>query len=229
MKKTIYKRAAKSKGKRKYAAAANPYGPSPMLYRRMPETKQADIALTDQVISTTFAATLLNDLQQGTDISQRVGRSISLKSISVRGTIVLTAAGVTARTADYLRIVLVYDRENDGGIGWSDCFQNITTAAATSSDAYSFANSGNWDRFKILKDIKIPMQTGNVLANDVTDFPHDLNINFHVKLNGLETRFVAASNVPASGRLLLLTLGTVVAATAPYQFRFVSRVNYTDM
>lgn len=228
LKKTIFKDMKKrASNAKRYIPISQKFGSRPVVLARMAETKQADLPTTTTVISTTFAASSLNDLVQGTDVCNRIGRSVRMKSCTVRATITRTANAIAS---DYLRIVLVYDREGDsGGIAWADIFQNISTAAATSSDVFSFANSGNWDRFKILKDLKFPMATGLAVSDDVTNYSQDMNVNFHVKLNGLEARYVAGSNVPSSGRLILCFLGANAVASAPFQCVHNARVTYNDV
>lgn len=107
--------------------------------------------------ATAGAVTLLNGVATGTDITNRIGRKIMMKSILFRLDLQTTA---TSLLGDFIRVLVVYD-----------CQTNTTTPAVTDvivNNYNSPMNLSNRDRFKVLIDKHVIMNacdlTGGVVA-----------------------------------------------------------------
>lgn len=114
-------------------------------------------------------------VSQGNGESQMIGRKITIKRISVRGTgIFRTNTGTLANlgSGNRLKIVLVLDRQcNGAAANVNDVYQN--------ADIDSFLNLENKSRFKILKDwnVENPAVTGyNSTLN--TYYVDEKRVNF---------------------------------------------------
>jgi len=104
------------------------------------ELKAIDVDLANAGVSTTEAITCINPCSQGSDIGQRVGREIQMKSVQIRG--FLQPGG--ANPGDLVFWSIVYDRQtNAAAPAWADVY----TADAL---VPQLRNLNNRKRFKIL-------------------------------------------------------------------------------
>lgn len=136
---------------------------------------------------------------------------------------------------DYLRLVVVYDRQPNSGVpSWSNVFQSLDQGSNTSSTAYDFPHPAYYDRYKILADVRLDMNTTGIGADQVstnaTNYKNEVHINRYIKLKGAETHYDlhATTDEPTSGALVLLTFGTVASASAPFKFLWTARLRYND-
>lgn len=181
------------------------------------------------VVSTTFTSNILNFIGTGSDIYQRVGRKICMKSLNIRGRF---APSGNPSQNDYVRIMVVYDRQNNAAAGPAvgDIFLGQDAAGLTSSTPFDFKNINNSSRYKVLMDKKYSYPQNGATFNDSVfrDNHQTPHFNEYIKLHGAECQWTAGSNLPDSGALFLCTLGTVALAAAPCTFQWVSRLRYTD-
>jgi len=112
------------------------------------EKKVADTA-TASTINTDGAFILLASPTPGTDMTNRIGRKIILKSVYLRGYMAseaaLNAAVPVAQVAQQMRMILFIDYQPNGA---APAITDLLKTAAPSSQL----NLNNRDRFKILKD-----------------------------------------------------------------------------
>lgn len=194
------------------------------------ELKAFDVASTTISFAAagTFAA--LNVPVNGAELYQRVGRKIYMKSLHFRGFVTNTATAVQ----DVGRVIIFYDSQpNAGAPNLAALLQDSNAAAATT--ALSEINLTNRQRFKILRDHQIifPSVTfaGGVLTNQAfqqTD--NQMNIDFFIKLKGLETVFNAAN----MGNIGDITSGSILVCCVAennaglWSLTFNSRLRYYD-
>lgn len=202
------------------------------------EVKCCDVNATQNLLSTTAVVTLLNGIAEGSSFFNRIGRRITMKSICVEGHIV--NSGVESGDAlDYIRILLVYDRQPNGAVpSLADVITNVNQAGTGETNPFGFPNYTNLDRFRILRDYRLGMfDTGNAAglteANSavVNQTEPTQRIKFFVNLKDAETRYGLTTGVIGainSGSLLLVMAGSQAAADAPYSFRFNARLRYRD-
>lgn len=209
-----------------------------LLRRKTSEIKTVDVAsVAIEPVSGAATTTLLNGCVEGVDAVNRVGRRINMKSISLRMGITITEAPTTANPT-YIRYALVYDRQPNGAApAYSDIFQNITLAGATSSDAFSFPNPTNFDRFTILRDgfrVFRPFNDGLVnQPKQSLDNEQDAAEKWFVNLKGLEATYIAGAGAGTiadfrTGSLWFITTSNQTAANQPCQIVMSARLRFFD-
>lgn len=189
-------------------------------------------------ISTTPTFTLLNATQTGAGFFNRIGSRITLKSLHLVGQ--LLAGGVGAGVAEYLRILIIYDKQANGAVpNIADILLDQNqTAATTTTNSWSHLNIVNRDRFMVLMDNRVDVPINSAAATTeniaaVIDYNGEHNVNRFVRLNDLETMY-KSSSAPTTiadisvGSLWLVTFGNIGVATAAYAFSFNSRLRYYD-
>lgn len=182
-----------------------------------------------------------NAIQAGTGFFNRIGNRITMKSLHLVGTLT-TTANVTAGIVEYLRIMVVYDKQANGAApAITDILLDTAQDATSVTNAWSSTNINNRDRFLILMDdrIDIPNNAATALtAEQQSIMPQggdqqEVNINRFIKLNDLEAMYKASSS-PAVigditvGALWLVTLGTAAAGAEGYQLTYNARLRYHD-
>lgn len=232
MAKTMFKKRQVRKTKSKMRFASNLYPVT-----KTPELKVVDFTNTGSppgqiIISTTAQFQLLNGLLLGSDVNNRIGRKVALKSLQFTGQIRIdqSKSGVD----DYFRVMLVYDRQPTLST-IPPLLSSYDQASNVSSTAFDFFNISNNNRFKMLADIRYcmdgPASVGNFQSLTNTDYKGEYNINRYIKLNGLQTHYdnAVSTSIPVEGALYLVTYGSVAAASAPYSISFTSRVRFSDI
>lgn len=202
------------------------------------EKKALDLAATTYALNQTAVITPLNLIRVGSTFCNRIGRKISMKSLRMNGNLNFIR---TVADEDYVRIMIVYDRQTNGALpAIADILQDTDQATTNVTNAYSGANVNNVDRFQILKDYHIVLPSGTFTAGVVTNpgFTDPVSATFRVdcylKLNGLLTQYKSDS-APAvigdisSGALYLVTFGSAVAGSEGFQLACKTRLRYTDI
>lgn len=112
-----------------------------------PELKFIDTQTTAEATSNTWKVNLINGVATGTDITNRIGRKITLKSLLVRLNVYNSMATNTTNPQGVMgRIVLIYDTQPNSGT------TPTGTDIFTTNTPFGFMNLNNRDRFKVLKD-----------------------------------------------------------------------------
>lgn len=180
------------------------------------ELKFVDIADANYGADIVGAVTLLNGVAQGTDYNQRIGRQFLVTSCTIHGYI---EAG-TGNAAG--RVLLVWDYAPNGVIA-------TVTQILTASSSQSFLNLDNRGRFKILRDIHLPVSNA---ASGTAGAPTVLPIETYWRpKQPLVTNCsgtAATIGSIQSGALLMVTIGDeAVGPTAP-NMNICTRVRYRD-
>lgn len=132
------------------------------VYNRPPaEKKFVDTGFNTAVADNAPAVLPLNIINEGTSVSQRVGRKVAIKSVQVRGKIVLTG---TNDTGVGCRLMLVWDKQVNGVIATAPDI----LSDAQGDDPYAFMNLDNRERFVVLMDKQYtfaPMDYATVTPN----------------------------------------------------------------
>lgn len=202
------------------------------------ELKTVDVSGLVKVLSTTATFTILNPVQEGTGFYNRIGRKIQMKSLRIKAQIGIT--GNESNLFEYLRVMIVYDRQPTGAApAIADLLQNVDQAGAATTDSKSSLNLNNSDRWLVLMDnpIEVPYadkDASNWLAQGVFDYvKNEVNIDRFINLRSLEAHFKSTSNPITeaditTGTLYLVTYGSTAAASAPYQLLASTRMRYYD-
>lgn len=207
----------------------------------MPPYRQSELKSVDvNAISLTFDTTgnfqVLNIPVTGASFYNRVGNEIMMKSLHLVGQLTLTNNIATSN--EYLRLMVIYDRQPNGAMPTTaDVITSYNSAGAFSSLVKDHLNPNNFDRFKVLMDnrLHIPLDSTGVLAkNDAAIFDYtknEVNINRFIKLRGLSTKYKASAGAIGdiiSGSLLLFAFGNIPNATAAYNFNGTARLRFVD-
>lgn len=200
------------------------------------ERKWVDLALSGSHFSSVAAPLLLNGTTKGTDVYNRIGRRLKIKSINIRGYVVFNGS-YAGPAPDYMRAAIIYDREPGGALPtWSDIFQDTTNAGAAAGLSTSPLNLNNTDRFAVLKDWHWSVVGG--LLNQATappgqTFPTatEMNIRWFKKLN-LDVRYNSgnAGTIAdlTTGAMYMVTQGLNSAANHQWDLNFTSRIRFED-
>lgn len=196
------------------------------------EKKAIDIAGGLVNITTTGSFTLLNGIVQGTDINQRIGRKIILRSIFLRAYVYVEPAvnptSPLLAAAQVGRIMLVWDRQaNATTPAVTDILQTVAVNAQL--------NLANRDRFVILKEKMFafdPMIYNTTASSSVASLNRTIvNVKIYKKL-WLESIFNAGNGGAVgdiqSGALYLFTVGSIAAGTTDMNIAYTSRIRFED-
>lgn len=217
---------AKSRGKGVYVA------------KPTTEMKSVDLGATalSQLVTSTMARQPINAIIAGNGIQNRNGRRIQMKSVRVIGQVVLTQAG-TAPTSDFVRVMVVYDRQANGAIYSSaDLLQSVDQAGTTGSDVFSGINMSNSKRFKVLKNEmwSFPVHNGvNVLQQSTQDTDYKPHcFDWFIPLKGLETQYNTGNAGTIAdiqtGSLYILFLSKNAIADSQYSVVYNCRLRFMD-
>lgn len=202
------------------------------------EIKTLDVPLQTDLISTTAVFTLLNLMEEGTSFFNRVGRKIMMKSIRITGGLALSGLAVINANQDYLRVMVVYDRQPNGSApAISDILQNVDLGGTSSTTSYAGLNMNNSERFLVIQDTRLNIPNGYVQSLNegtasIIDYNGTMqNMDRFSKLKGLQTHFKGTAGSitdVASGALWLVTFGNIAPGTAPYNLIWNARLRYHD-
>lgn len=221
------------------------YGvPAGQLRGNRPEIKSVDLvsAPVTKPSCTTAQFTLLNGVQEGSSFFNRVGRKVMMRSLHLTGGVILSGNSATAMTDEYLRHMIVYDRQPNGAVpAISDILLDYDNTGTTTTTSVSGLNMNNADRFVILRDMRVIVpnsdlnnQTLNGVAGIIDYTTNRVNINEFVLLKNLETHYKSSTNPAAigdiaSGALWFVQFGNVASASCAFGCAIQARLRYHDV
>lgn len=222
---------------------------------RKPELKGMDTVVNPTTIAATTNTNAdifpLNLVQQGSGSWNRVGRTIRIKSVRIKGTlrtIISTPPGDGAGEAGQLvsqtaRLIVVWDKQPSGTLPTFNTIFGYTEQDGTESvnilSALRFDNTG---RFSVIGDKVIDMNATAADSNSGTQPYIELSHSFDhfAKLGGRETFFSGQSSPMtiadiSSGALYFIvrarwesTILSYEAGAVSYLDNTVARIRYTD-
>lgn len=173
---------------------------------RVGELKGVDTVLTDaSIIATTNTngdCYVLNLCQAGTGSWNRIGKKIRMKSLRLYGVAALDYVpnGTTGNLlSNMLRMVVVYDKQPSGAAipTFDAVFGHTEQDGAEGSIFVDPVRYDNSDRFRVIKDLRIPFNvpTHNAGASMTTTNSTRIIVPFdeYVELRGLETIYSGQS------------------------------------
>lgn len=190
---------------------------------------------TDQLDNTPII-TCVNGTQEGAGFWNRVGRKIMMQSIRWKGFVNFTG-NAGANTAEYLRMMLIYDRQpNKATPNIADILLDIPNAGGAGvTSAEGGLNMNNSERFMVLRDIQIAIpENANALGNataSIIDYKNRGVFDEFIKLKGLETHYTASTGGIGditTGALFVVSYGTSPAAGAVFDVSWKTRLRYKD-
>lgn len=227
--KRVYGGSKSKKSVKKYKRSSNN-----IIYKSVgSELKAVDINNAGAPPVTTLLSNIggifsLNFIGTGTDIYQRIGRKICMKSIHLKARLVSSGA---VAVNDMVRLMIVYDRQANATTGPTagDLFQMTDPSGATSTTVFDFKNPSNEDRFKVLWDESFSLPQNGVTMNDsVWKNNSRTYIDKYIKMDA-EAHYVGGTNYPTTGGLFFVTYGSNAIAVAPTNVQWVARLRFTDV
>lgn len=199
------------------------------------ELKVFDIDVASYAINTTGSVTLLAVPVLGTDMTNRVGRRIILKSVYVRGFMVVDGnltqpPPAQVSTSQQWRFMLVQDNQPNGAAP-------ALTAILKEQHPASQLNMDNRDRFRVLKDKTWVIDPFLYSSTATATLSGQANVTKQVKcykklnidciFNGTNGGTIADIN---SGALWMVWVGNAAAVTGGTDgvFRGTTRVRFED-
>jgi len=195
------------------------------------EKKVADLDNATYQANTTGSITLLACPILGSDMTNRIGRKINLKSVYIRG-FVASEASINNSSlvvpSQQARFILFIDDQPNGAAP-------AVTDLLKQANVTSQLNLNNRDRFKILKDktfvfdpyVYNSAATTSVISanNMVKNFKCYKRLNVETVFNAMNGGTVADIT---SGALYMLWIGSVVASGGDVNASLTTRVRYLD-
>jgi len=191
------------------------------------------------LLSVLYPCDLLNGVGQGPEYFQRIGNSIDLHAVHIAGMLVPTGLG-TGRD-NYIRLVVFYDTAQNNQATSApiyDVLADIDETGGHTSSYESYQNVDNTPRFKILKDLRLPIpDDGNGVATvdnmAIVDYSRSTHINWFIPLEGLRTCYSGSSNPPepsdiSTGSLWLLMCAGSLPSAGAYMLNWTARLFYSD-
>lgn len=122
-----------------------------------PEMKFLDTVVTDAVIAAGITINQITVVPEGNGESERVGRKICVKKISVIYCLKLISSTAQGSTSDCVRVMLIQDKQTNGAL--------FAATDLIDTDAFiSFNNLANSGRFKTLFKRDYALKAGGGVA-----------------------------------------------------------------
>lgn len=194
-----------------------------------------------QLVSTTAVFTLLNGMVPGSNLQNRLGRKVALKSFRIFGDFTWNNGNNMEAANHFWCVMVVYDRQpNAAQFALADLLQSCDEAANTSSSVWDPINLSNRDRFVMLRDKKYRMETPGQNVSGSTADGQVMNItdgrwviDEFVKLKNLETHFNTgnAGTIAdiTTGALYLVVVGSAASANSSEYIRWTGRTRFVDL
>lgn len=201
------------------------------------EIKAVDVPVQNYAVNTTASITQLNAIRIGSTYVNRIGRRIEMKNLRLTGILEQLR---TIATEDYMRVMVVYDRQPNGAFPvLADIIATTDQAAANTTGVFSNINLNNRDRFIFLRDKRVALPSSTITAGVVTNLgPIDpittlTNFDMFIPLKGLVTQYKADSSPAvigdvATGSLLLVIVGGTAAGSEGWQIAIETRLRFND-
>lgn len=155
-------------------------------------------------------------IPQGTNVSERIGNKITVKSISLRGYSYLDQQ-TTQLSNGLVRIILFIDKQS---VGYTASVSDVLAV----TDFISHVNLHNSDRFIILKDkvFDIELQTCTTASTEATWKPWQIytKVNVDVDYAGSAAAIPTVNNI---GVLLIASGNWVNGAIASTRVRYIDK------
>lgn len=169
----------------------------------------------------------------GSDMNERNGRRICMKSVSIKGYIVLDAAlGIVSpelADAQLIRVCLIWDYQPNGAL---PTIANIFTTNAP----WAQLNLNNRDRFKMLHNETFTLDAflyNNTATQSLAGLGRTAkHLDIYKRLSGRDTIFNGNNSGSvtsiASGNLLLVCVGSASPGAGDAHIYWSGRVRYED-
>lgn len=211
----------------------------PSLLKSIQSLSETKVVDTEVAYTTTnlspYSISIINGIAVGSDLYQRVGRSVYMKHLECNYQILKDGTGTSAN-AFYMRLLIVQDMAPNGAAApsFADLCRQIDSAGTATTATDKMQNTNNLKRFKFLHDQLIPVPAWNTTNFESADAPlvkSYANRKFKITLNK-KMQFsgtgAALSDVQTNALYFVLQHGNgTVASTHNVLGRF--RITFFDM
>ncbi len=197
---------------------------SSCLSPELTETSYDELKFFDKTLGTTVVTTAgileatVNDIIQGPCDDERVGRKVTLRSLEVKGQMVLVSTTARADTTNRVRLVWYIDHQTNGVV--AAVLELLATAGLE-----SFRNLPNQGRFSILYDCTFDLNCRCAGTADFGAFTQ--GFEFKVPLN-LPIEFSGTTGLLATIRSNNIGFLMISKRSIGSTVEWHSRVRYTD-
>jgi len=164
----------------------------------------------------------------GSGINQRIGKSVRMMKLKIRGTLFVDAQNnqIAPDNATKVRLMIVEDMQTNGS--QCDGADVMTTTVSTTTSINAFQNINNFGRFRVWKDKNFVFQNPTITWDGTNLEQNGLKKDFKFNLNfkgGLPIRFGSTTGgtvsdiVDKSFHLLAIVDNTALTATISYVCR----------
>jgi len=175
----------------------------------------------------------LNGVQTGAAPYNRVGRKIYMLSVRISGTVTCVLTTGPGIPANNFRMIVVYDSRPTSSLPtFDEIFLTVDQTGATSSSSMqSNRNVLTGNRFRILRDVRLPFSAPSALA--ATTGTVASSVDIFVKLPNLVSEYQSNSNPSTiadcvGGALYLIVRGGVNDAQTTFNCNLDTRLRFTD-
>jgi len=190
---------------------------------------QAEMKFLDTTLTTTAAAAgslsgSLNIVAQGDTESQRNGRKITIKQISIRATLLMNNSTAVTDTSEEVRFLLVQDKQANGAA--ATVLDVLETASVR-----AFNNLANKSRFNILVDKRFSLNQMGATPTGAAYTFGELTQNFalykkcNIPIEYDNSATTGAITTIRSNNLFFILLGETGALAT---MSSTTRIRYTD-
>lgn len=165
---------------------------------------------------------LLKAITEGNTDQTRIGNRITVKSVMLRGQVLLPSATDNLLTSQIVRIIVYLDRQANGATA-------AVTDILASADFRSFNNLDNSDRFRTLAETTIDLNAQGATPSGAAFTFGEVTQSFFLKAKlNLDCKFKGNAGTVAD--LSSNNIGVLVISQtdALGTFNFIARVRYTD-
>ncbi len=158
----------------------------------------------------------IGGLAIGTDIDERIGRTVVIKKLFVNMQLI---PAVGSLTASY-RILLLYDRQPNGTLATEDAiFDGVGP-----HNALSFKEMDSRDRFKTLYNSGLITLNGNAAADSIWNQEIALELNLPQTFSGTSSTIGSIT----TGALLMVAIGKNAGAGQGHDLITENRIRFVD-
>lgn len=202
---------------------------------RKSELKRMDVGVSSFLITETATILPLNIIRQGTADYQRIGNDITMKSLLFTGQVY--ESGTRVNTFEYIRYLIVYDRQTNGILPSIQTILELKDlAGGGATTAMSPKNHDFNERYLILLDKRFgnPSDTSGIAGANlqIQNGPWPSTFHHYIPLKGLNTKYLADGTTISAigaGAIYLVALGLHNSSAANYSMSFASRLMYDDI
>lgn len=175
----------------------------------------------------------LTSVGQGVDRDDRIGRSILVTGLQIRGVIRMDQAGIASTGQDYMafRLIVAYDKEGGSATSTSVIETDTAAGATTQADFYGSRQMNQSERWKVLLDEYspiLPLQPYAGAGSNDAAWMFDR----YLKLPNLKVSYSGSTATPVTGNIYLFFMNDIqskaAGASQVSNMTYTARLHFID-